>query len=458
MSSITNSPLFTAGVLGMAGTAAIECARAMESTIGTSISEYLPSQEINGIALIASTAVVVFGIAHSLLRGPTVTKDKEVVEPQAALPAKVENNEEAVPVVERRGRNVVLLGRTRTGKTVIREGLKNPLHLPPPSNLWSSTRAPEVATLDMGNQQVDILDTPGVGDLVEIKGKQLTDEQILEANDQAVIANFGGYDKVDRVFLTMRFPVGRLDHKEIDSVRKCVEHIKSKGVKKITLVLTHSEEYDAKYAEERFRAARTAVDATGDKKFDKLIKDFFEDGTEVILSGALYNNQSSDWELLSDQQISTTLSRVLDLRKKVIEKIFGKAEEQTVWNFLNSNAFDVENTLDQMAKHIIPEPKLDKTEESIEQAHHADFIKRSPLEDRERLTIALKEQIQERNEERRISNQTLLDEHKQKIDDFKAMRRPLFEAWAKGELPGAPNRQLVQAAVGTNNDNNAQNG
>lgn len=414
MSSITNSPLFIAGAIGMAGSALIEGGRAL---LESSLTEILPSQKMNGIALIASTALLVFGIAHSLLRK---TAPKDVITLSKEL--------ETDAITEKRWPNVVLLGMTRTGKTTFKRTLENPTYTPPQPKMFSATRQAEADTISMGatGPQVRIMDTPGLCDIVEDKGRQLKDTEIIADNEKAIISEFGGYDKVDHVFMTLKLDE-RLCEQEIDAIRRYAEYLKSKGITNLTLLLTHCEKFSDEQNKDLIAQGRNHG------TFDDLIKEFFKNGEAILYSGGLPSHSHSMWAGDVEQTVSMTLNRVMELRKRIGEKIWGQVE----WDSSKTRSFDVDAKLKEIEEHHFLYPELEELESTIPPKGFLENLPNyayMPEGDKEFYIKEYEANKLRENSEKDARNKKKLWEYHWDLKEFRTKQRPLFEAWAAGNI------------------------
>ena len=88
--------------------------------------------------------------------------------------------------------NLLLMGKTRTGKTTVAKVLENPCYVPPDARLHSETKQVTihpVATTNIDDQRIfcfNIIDTPGMFDRVKKESKSLTNEKIKAAIDKCI--------------------------------------------------------------------------------------------------------------------------------------------------------------------------------------------------------------------------------------------------------------------------------
>jgi hypothetical protein len=85
--------------------------------------------------------------------------------------------------------NLLLMGKTRTGKTTVAKVLENPYYIPPDARLFSETNEvtihPVATTINYENiiYCFNVIDTPGMFDRVKKRGSSLSNERIKAAID-----------------------------------------------------------------------------------------------------------------------------------------------------------------------------------------------------------------------------------------------------------------------------------
>ncbi|CAF1481996.1 unnamed protein product, partial [Didymodactylos carnosus] len=133
-------------------------------------------------------------------------------------------------------RNILLLGRTRSGKTTMKNMLKDPRHISDGLTLYSQTKYPTLnqIKIDDHNMQLNIIDTPGLFDRQLLKNKDilnlidkfLSEEQISK--------------KLHLICFCVSFESG-INEDDIQSIKTFIDHFGFDIAKNSCFIVTRSE-------------------------------------------------------------------------------------------------------------------------------------------------------------------------------------------------------------------------
>lgn len=132
--------------------------------------------------------------------------------------------------------NVLIVGRTHSGKSTISNVLENVCNVAEPASLFGLTQEPKLHESKIGGYQVQVLDTPGLFQIAR------DNCEIAQAIQESVKKHFGGngYEKVDTVLMPISFTSGVMSE-DIEAIKFFTEKLPP-TTKKI-LVVTKAEGY-----------------------------------------------------------------------------------------------------------------------------------------------------------------------------------------------------------------------
>ena len=208
-------------------------------------------------------------------------------------------------------RNILLMGRTRTGKSTIAKVLEDVLHEPEPLTIYSQTRRTEVTkffTTDKTagrSYHFSIIDTPGFFDLQKHSRLRLENQEIMEQIIESMKYNIRQTHLIGIVFNL----VHGINEKDIETmiyIKREFPVIRENAVLIITGCEQYTNEQRNKYAEDFFR--HPAV-----RKHQ--IREFFQQG--ILFMGCLRNESVAKNHA---QAIYSEYQNVLEMRTAFIEK------------------------------------------------------------------------------------------------------------------------------------------
>ncbi|CAF1256578.1 unnamed protein product [Adineta ricciae] len=201
--------------------------------------------------------------------------------------------------------NILIIGRTRTGKSTIKALLVDPTSVPSELTLKSGTRDPQFQAFNLKDKDtvINIIDTPG---LFERGSKEVDirdNDTILNAIKLCATMEI---TKFHAICFCVSVTVG-INREDIQSIETLIEYFGEETSKNSCLIITHCE---SKNEEQREKLRKELVE---DAAFHK-IAPFFKLG--ILFSGSInrddYNNGS---ECVYNQYFAA-----VDYRTQLIEK------------------------------------------------------------------------------------------------------------------------------------------
>ncbi|CAF1302268.1 unnamed protein product [Adineta steineri] len=209
--------------------------------------------------------------------------------------------------------NLLLMGKTRTGKTTIAKVIENPCYIPPDAKLYSETKQvtihPVATTLNNNNNIIycfNIIDTPGLFDKVKYENRSLTNNKIKKSIEKCMEEDITNI----HLFAFVINLQSNLDRDDIDSMIY-VKNNYSFLHKYICLIVTHSEETN-----QQQRQNKIDEFFQSDQIIKHNLKDFF--GERIFFMGSL---RSQLILYPNKQSIRQQIKNVHQMREIFIEYI-----------------------------------------------------------------------------------------------------------------------------------------
>jgi GTP-binding protein EngB required for normal cell division len=286
---------------------------------------------------------------------------KPTVEPQEGKKAESELEEvkkeelQEIPeeeiVRDEKTQNILLIGRSRSGKTTLINLLEEVCQVVGMGSLFYATREPELHELELSDYRLRVVDTPGLCEYAQ-KGKtQRTNEEIVQLIKEKAKEFFGGkeFEQVDTVLMTFTVESG-INSGDMMALETFLPLLPQK-TKKI-LVITHAECYsNHDHSSLRSQLSQHA-------RLSVLINTYFRGAENILFTGAL-----DEHDLNLEQTTTRKLRQIHFYREALIRALLPNAEPADLrQKRLDTTTGDVKVFLE---KHF---PKKSKTVVPTEQA------------------------------------------------------------------------------------------
>lgn len=214
--------------------------------------------------------------------------------------------------------NVLLLGRSRSGKTTMIEVLKNPGYISPEGSIFKGTVDPEgFDKIEIINgKRVRFIDTPGLFENTKSGEMPRSNDELLK-----LIKNYlfnKKINRIHRVFITLTVMTG-INQNDIDAINFYINNLLQGQVKEniISFVITHSERIlDIPLKGEQ----KTGYDKIIDQiKNDSRLKDVLKKINErVYFSGSLSKSEIAP--------LKPHIIRINKMRERLLNHIINESQ------------------------------------------------------------------------------------------------------------------------------------
>lgn len=242
---------------------------------------------------------------------PQVKKIKTFVSNLNALRPLAPLKTEKLPLAsELRLRNIMVVGRTRTGKSTATQGLGDYTKIAPASSIFAKTEEPEVKDIEIiPGATLHIVDTPGLYEVRNSQTIRRTNEELTELTQRVVQAKFQGegFQNVGRVVFTCT-TIRNINQEEMETIFT-YDKLLVDGQEKI-LLITHTEEN----ADDMLQSIKDQV--YDHPQFGGKLKTIF--GDNVFFIGALTKEMAE----LSEAQVMTRMrNRIIPRKESLLKRL-----------------------------------------------------------------------------------------------------------------------------------------
>lgn len=207
--------------------------------------------------------------------------------------------------------NVLMVGRSRSGKSTLMEMLQDPFYISPDMNLFYTTAQPKQTEIKLNDYTFRVLDTPGLFENVASNSliNKRSNEEIAQLIEAKISEVFGGeaYGNVDAVIFANSLRTG-VNDQDIESIKFFVPKFGTHSKK--LFVVTRSEDQTDDVIEKLRNQCAQHV------QMGPLIQEEFGGKEQILFTGAL----SKDY-LIFKSFAQARVLRVIALRERLIDAL-----------------------------------------------------------------------------------------------------------------------------------------
>ena len=252
---------------------------------------------------------------EEILADPKV--EPTTVEVEKDDPLTAEEKEARDPHV----RNVLLVGRSRSGKSSFLNVLKDMCHIVPPLTLFYTTREPVLTELKIADYTLRVLDTPGLFEQASVDAKEpaRTNEELVALIKKIAQEIFGGkdFENVDTIIFTASFETG-INPNDVDAMNIFLPELPKETKKHF--VITRADNHTDLWRE------AILEDLPKHKQLKALIENHFGGIDNVLFSSALDVHKNINIE--DGDDLHSKIVKVFHDRERLIEFLLPEKEEK----------------------------------------------------------------------------------------------------------------------------------
>jgi GTP-binding protein EngB required for normal cell division len=216
-------------------------------------------------------------------------------------------------------RNILVLGRTRVGKSTFVRMLKDFAHAPPTATLYAETQDATYKTFCINPQSVkgslttkysiNIVDTPGLFEVRRVSEGKGRDNRFIRQCINKCLENEIARVHCVLIFLTVQ---GGINVQDVESIETFLTDFGSKDIR-TCLVITHAEDFSQE------RMNKVVKELNEYPRACKLLK---EHQVEILFSGSVDPEKYT-----VEQDLARAYKKVYKLREKILQTIFEAPSE-----------------------------------------------------------------------------------------------------------------------------------